>query len=410
MRISRVRSFLLSCPLPEPLKLPFHGGLRTILKRDAMLIRVETDVGLIGWAPGPASERARDAIAGTIAPFLQGRVLRDSDALRVQFVDGPGANDADLLKVYGAVEIALFDLLGQAMGVPLSEIAGGRVRDRIRLYGSAGMYMAPEGYAKEAAAVAALGFPAYKMRPGISPEDDLEAVRRVREAVGAAVDVMVDAHTWWRMGDSSYSRETVERLAKEMAEQDIAWLEEPFAPEDHQSYWDLKQQEIVCLAAGEHEASERGFLDLIYTQSVDYLQLDVCCQGGFSMARRLFAEIEREGLCFAFHSWGTMLELIAAAHLGVCWPENVVQWLECPVYEKGVLYPFPLAHEILKDPLQIEKGELSVPRDPGLGVKIDETVIDRYPWVPGPWSFFYIQSPEQTLAVTSDHSVAWEGR
>ncbi|MCU1259547.1 MAG: Mandelate racemase/muconate lactonizing enzyme C-terminal domain protein, partial [Bryobacterales bacterium] len=134
------------------------------------------------------------------------------------------------------------------------------------------------------------------------------------------------------------------------------------------------------------------------------------CQGGFSLARRLFSEIEKENLRFAFHSWGTELEVIAAAHLGICWPENVVEWLEYPVYAPGVLYPFPLATEILAKPLQIENGELFVPREPGLGIEIDESVIDRYPWIPGPWSLFRIDSPPQTLAVTSDHSVKWEDK
>src|SRR6267142_1533051 len=119
MKITSVRSFLLSYPLPEPLKLEFHGGERTIVKRDAMLIRVETDGGLVGYAPGPASEYAHGVVSNIVAPFL-----RD------------------------------------------------RVRDRIRLYGSAGMYMPPEAYAAEAAAVADLGFRAYKMRSAMGPDQD----------------------------------------------------------------------------------------------------------------------------------------------------------------------------------------------------------------------------------------------
>jgi L-alanine-DL-glutamate epimerase-like enolase superfamily enzyme len=388
--------------------LPFYGGQRTILKRDAMLIRIDTAERLAGWAPGPGSERAHQAIRDVIAPFLEGRTLADTDALRVHFTNGPGAGDAELLKVYGAVEVALFDLLGKAMGVPVSEIAGGRVRDRIRLYGSAGMYMPPEQYAAEAAAVAALGFRAYKMRPGIGPDQDLEAVRLVRQAVGPDIDIMVDAHTWWRMGDRGYNHATVEQLARGMAEYDISWLEEPLPPDDHEAYLRLKDLDIVPLAAGEHEPDEARYLDLIFTQAVDYVQMDVCCQGGFTLARRLFSEIQKENMCFAFHSWGTALEVIAAAHLGICWPENVVEWLEYPVYAPGVLYPFPLAAEMLQNPLEIEKGELIVPREPGLGVAIDESVIDRYPWIPGPWSIFRIDSPPLTLAITSDHSVKWE--
>jgi L-alanine-DL-glutamate epimerase-like enolase superfamily enzyme len=414
MIISSVRSFLLSYPFPEPLKLPFFGGERTILKRDAMLIRIASDDGLVGYAPGPGSARAHGIIENTVGPFLEGRKLADPDALRIQFLDGPG-QDAEAAKVYCAVEVGLFDLCAKAKGVPLSEELGGRVRGRIRLYGSAGMYMSPEDYAAEAAAIAELGFQAYKMRPALGPARDLETVRLMRGAVGPDFDLMVDAHTWWRMGDRSYNFDTVEQLAGEIAAYDVAWLEEPLPPDDHESYLRLKERlkekYDLPLASGEHEPSELRYLDLILRQAVDYVQMDVCCQGGFAMGRRLFGEIARTELKFAFHSWGTALEVIAAAHLGICWPESVVEWLEYPCYaapRRAGMYPFPLASEVLKEPLEIDHGDLIVPRSPGLGVTVDESVIERYPWIPGPWSYFRIDSPAETLAVTSDHSVKWE--
>src|SRR5262249_11028287 len=147
MKISSVEGLLMSCPLPEPLRMPFWGGERTIVKRDAMLIRVKTDTGLTGYAPGPAHERAAEEIRDVIAPFLRGK-----DPLRwaeLQFSGTP-----ETVKTYRAVEIALMDVEARYEGAPLSELVGGRKRDRIRLYGSAGMYMSPVGYAEEAAAIA----------------------------------------------------------------------------------------------------------------------------------------------------------------------------------------------------------------------------------------------------------------
>jgi L-alanine-DL-glutamate epimerase-like enolase superfamily enzyme len=410
MKITRVQSYLMSYPFEEPIRLAFHGGERTLIKRDALVIKVETDAGLVGYGPGEGSEKAHRAITEVIAPFLGGRTLADVDALRVQFLNGPGA-DPGLMKIYCSVEIALLDLLGKAHRVPVSELIGGRERDRIRLYGSAGMYMEPEGYAREAAAIAALGFRAYKMRPARGPEADLETVRLMRKAVGPDFDLMVDAHSWWRMGDSSYSQQTVEELAEGMAEEDIAWLEEPMPPDDHDAYLRLKEKDIVPLASGEHEPNEDRYLDLILTGAVNYVQMDVCCQGGLAMGRRLFAEITRHQLKFAFHSWGTALEVVAAAHLGLCWPETVVEWLEYPCYSTATLksmYPFPLAAEVLRDPLNIDHGDLIVPREPGLGVAVDERVFEKYPWIPGPWSYFRTDSPAETFAVTSDHSIKWE--
>jgi L-alanine-DL-glutamate epimerase-like enolase superfamily enzyme len=403
MKITEVRAFLMSYPFAQPMRLPFWGGERTILKRDAMLIRVKADNGLTGYAPGPAHERAAKEIEGVIRAFLVGK-----DPRRWAILDFKG--NLELTKTYRAVEIALIDLAARYESCALSELIGGRKRDRIKLYGSAGMYMSPARFAEEAAAIAAMGFTAYKMRPALGPEQDLETVRRMRQAVGPDVGLMIDAHSWWRMGDKSYSAQQVTDLARAMAEFKPTWLEEPIPPHDHEAYRRLRAAKIVPVATGEHEQEEAGFNDLIETGAADYIQMDVCCQGGFAMGQRVFAGVGKKGLRFAFHSWGTTLEVLAAAHLGICWPADVVEWLEYPCHSNNGrpgMYPFPLAEEILLEPLAIERGDLIVPKGPGLGVEVDERVIEKYPFIPGPWSFFRIDSPAETVAVTGDHSVKW---
>ena len=430
MKITQVASFLMSFPFPQPMRIKFWNGERTILKRDAMLIRIDTDAGLSGFAPGPAHERADREIREVIAPFLLGRDPQASasfnfqgDVAELEPSTGPRPpamelrrqsrlrSDAnELTKTYRAVEIALLDLTARAQGVPLSQLAGGRVRDQIKLYGSAGMYMPPDGYAAEAAAVKAMGFPAYKMRPALGPDGDLETVEKMRRATGPGFGLMVDAHSWWRMGDKSYSPTIVASLAAAMAGQGITWLEEPLPPENHAEYRRLRALGHVPVATGEHEPDEAGFMDLIDSGAADFVQMDVCCQGGFAMGARVVEAVRRRGLRFAFHSWGTTLEVLAAAHFGICWPEEVVEWLEYPCYAnngRAGMYPFPLADEILAQPLDINNGVLTVPSGPGLGVEIDQRVIERYPFIPGPWSYFQIDSPFETIAVTGDHSVKW---
>jgi L-alanine-DL-glutamate epimerase-like enolase superfamily enzyme len=403
MKITQVQGILMSYALPKPLLLPFHGGERTILKRDAMLIRVTADNGLVGYAPGPAHERAAQEIKDVIGPFLIGKDPRTWKEIKF-------AGDLELTKTYCAVEIALIDLAARYEGCALSELIGGRKRGRIKLYGSAGMYMSPARFAEEAAAIASMGFTAYKMRPALGPEEDLETVRLMRAAVGPNVGLMIDAHSWWRMGDRSYTPETVAGLARSMAEFHPTWLEEPLPPTDHAAYRKLRAAKTVPIATGEHEQEEAGFTDLIDTGAADYIQMDVCCQGGFAMGQRVFSQVARASLRFAFHSWGTALEVLAAAHLGVCWPASVVEWLEYPCYSnsgRAGMYPFPLADEIMREPFAIENGDLIVPQGPGLGIEIDERVIEKYPFIPGPWSFFKIDSPPETVAVTGDHSVKW---
>jgi L-alanine-DL-glutamate epimerase-like enolase superfamily enzyme len=138
--------------------------------------------------------------------------------------------------------------------------------------------------------------------------------------------------------------------------------------------------------------------------------MDVVCQGGYASGQRVLSMAQRQNIAFAFHCWGTELEVVAAAQLGVCWPETVSAWLEQAVYtDERVqsMYEFPLAKRILKQPLEIAGGELAVPVKPGLGVEVNEAVIAEFPWIPGPWSYFTLTSPPETYAVTSDHSVKW---
>src|SRR5436190_15614592 len=144
----------MSCPLPEPLKLTFWNGERTILKRDAMILRVTSDTGVRGYAPGPAHERAQHEIRDYIGPFLVGK-----DPLK--WADFKFQGNLEMTKLYHAVEIAVMDLAARELGKPLSELAGGRVRDSIKLYGSGGMYKPHEKYAQVAADVQAMGVPAY---------------------------------------------------------------------------------------------------------------------------------------------------------------------------------------------------------------------------------------------------------
>ena len=184
--------------MPRPIELAFWGGKRTILKRDAMLIRVTTDTGLKGFAPGPAHEQAANEINHTLQPMFHGKYPHQIKADEFQKISRK-------YQTCAVVEIAILDLLARYEGCPLSDLLGGRKRENIKIYGSAGMYMTPEEYADEAAAIVSMGFNAYKMRPGIGYDGDLKTIELMRKAVGEDFGLMVDAHTWWRMGDKSYT-------------------------------------------------------------------------------------------------------------------------------------------------------------------------------------------------------------
>lgn len=404
MKLTEIQPILLSYAMPEPIVLPFYGGVRTILKRDAMIIRIKADNGLEGFAPGPAHEEGAKRIKNQISDFLVGKDPLDWKDFRF-----PAESAADQ-KLYHAVEVALLDLVGRYEGCAVSELIGGRVRDQIKLYGSAGMYMAPEGFAEEAAAIQSMGFPAYKMRPALGPEKDLKTVEVMRAATGPDFGLMIDAHSWWRMGNKSFTPEMVIETAQAMSAFKPAWLEEPIIPHQHDDYLALKETGFVPVASGEHEQEEAGFIDLIERKAVDYIQMDVCCQGGIAMGQRVMEAAQKHDIRFAFHSWGNDLEVLAAAHLGICWPESTVEWLEYPCYAnngKPGMYPFPVAQEILSSPLEIENGYLTTPSGPGLGIDVNLDLESKYPFLPGPWSYFKLDDPPSEVAVTGDHSIQW---
>jgi L-alanine-DL-glutamate epimerase-like enolase superfamily enzyme len=215
------------------------------------------------------------------------------------------------------------------------------------------------------------------------------------------------------MGGRSYTPAQIEQLAREMAREHITWLEEPLPPEDRAAYIRLREAKIVPIAAGEHETSHAGFMEIITQGAVDIAQADVPHHGGFAAVKRVIEACAQYGRQFAFHNWGTLLECIADAHLGVCFPADVCTWLEYPCYRhrgQPIMYPYPLADEMLKAPLPIENGDLIIPAGPGLGVEIDESVIDRYPYIPGPWSTFRLHGSDQEYHLSGDHALVWEGK
>ncbi|MEC8420260.1 MAG: mandelate racemase/muconate lactonizing enzyme family protein [Verrucomicrobiota bacterium] len=390
MIIKSIEPHLLSCPLPEPVIFRFYNGQRTIYKRDAMVVRIETQDGAVGYAPGPASEDAVRKIENEIAPHLLGQKLEDPSHFVEDMLDKYGST---IWSAAGAVEVALFDLWGKANQCSITEFFGGRKQDSVSCYGSAGMYQTAEKYAEEAAAVCELGFEAYKFRPALGPAEDLRTVELMRAAVGSDVGLCLDAHAWWRMGDASYSSSIVEFLAEAISMHDITWLEEPLPVEDREAYSKLKALGYVEIAAGEHEHDFLGFRTLLGRDCVDIVQADVSHHGGLSGISKIIDLCEKRYATFAFHNWGTSLETVVDALIGSCFPRETVRWLEYPQYahrDQRVMYPFPLSDEVVPDAPVPENGDLPLPDGYGLGVEVDEKVFSKYPYQKGSWSKFEI--------------------
>jgi L-alanine-DL-glutamate epimerase-like enolase superfamily enzyme len=407
MQLSTVDAYELSSPIEPPQERRFQGGVRRLLKRDVVLVVVGTPDGEVGYATAGASSSAMreyfeglahegvaDLLEGPVAEALAGRELSAAADLR-GVVDGLDLPPSLHSEVVSALDVAYHDLRGKRAGASVADLladehdAPAPTRE-LPLYASAGMYMEPAGYAEQAAAVADRGFAGYKFRPGIGPERDVRTLELVRERVGDGFDVMVDAHTWWKVRDGSYPPERVDDLAREFAAFDPYWLEEPVAPDDHAGYRRLADRADVPLAGGESEESPEGLLDLARTGAVSFLQGDVRHHWGYTGcwdAVAYCADGDRD-VQFVPHHFGTHLGLVANAHLVAAAPG--AELLEYPVFGDDVaaMYPFPLAAELLATDLDPTDGRLTLPDGPGLGVEVDLDVVERYPYVEGPWTEF----------------------
>ncbi|WP_436924216.1 mandelate racemase/muconate lactonizing enzyme family protein [Halosimplex amylolyticum] len=409
MDIAAIDSYALSSPIEPPQDRGFHGGTRRLLKRDVVLVVVETTDGRRGFATAGASSSAMTEYfegesQGTFADIVTGPV---ADALEGEHIDeitdahdlirGSDVPAGDVTEAISAIDVALYDLRGKEHGVPIYELLAEEYDTDptldLPLYASAGMYMEPEGFAEQAEVIEDLGFFGYKYRPGIGPDGDRRTVDLLAETLDET-EFMLDTHTWWKLGEA-YGRDTVRELVEYAGEQGAYWVEEPVEPDDYQGYIDLAETGTP-LAGGESEESPQGLVELGETGAVSFLQGDVRHHEGFTGCRDAVEFCRGRDVEFVPHNFGTWIGLAANAHLVAAGPE--VRLLEYPVFENDPaldagtvagMYPFELAFDILEGEPDVQNGVLSVPEGPGLGVEVDLDVIEEYPFVEGPWTEFH---------------------
>lgn len=402
MRLANITVHTLSSPIEPSQERPFYGGIRRLHKRDFVLVVVESGDGAVGYAPGAATSSAmREYFEGTshddFADLMETRV---ADAFTGVDVDSPRdiastVRGLDLptkltSEAIGVLDVAYHDIHGKEVGAPVYELLADREVEPapLDLYASSGMYMDPAGYAEQAKAIQDRGFTAYKYRPAGPPEADLETIRQIREAVGEEMDIMVDAHTWWKLGERSYDFAQVVDVIEGMTAVDPYWIEEPVEPADYDAYERLCDRVDAPVAGGESEESPEGLRRLAET-GIRYLQGDVRHHAGFTGCWDVIEDVAgRDEVTFVPHNFGTQLGLVANAHLVAAQPET--PYLEYPVFgdDTAGMYPFPLAEDVVADDLVIEDGTFSVPSGPGLGIEVDESVVDEYPHREGAWTEF----------------------
>ena len=364
MKITAIRLDRMRLPLDPP----FHAAWDPDPRHhfDATLVRVQTDEGVTGYGSG-------DTMDG-FEPFEPLFTGRDPLAIaeHVATISSIGFHAGR----YWPLEAALWDILGKVTGQPVSVLFGGATR-RLPAYASFGEARSPQDRAEAALAAKSAGFRAMKIRISrTDPGACVRAVRATRAAVGDDIAIMADLNQWWRMpGDHSPALDLhqVRRIAAELADLGVLWLEEPLPGGDTDGMRALRAQ--IRIAGGEMARTPAELLDALDAGALDVLQPDVVLSVGMLRARTIAELALLRHRWFTPHTWTNGLGLLANLHVAA--GVGGGPYIEFPYDPPG--WTEQRRDFFLTDPVRIDTdGYLTVPGTPGLGAEIDESAVTRW--------------------------------
>ena len=369
LKITNVETFALQHKLPRAI------GPSTALYgfRDALLVKISTDSGLVGWAETADVGGTRGIIEDNLKQILLGKnPLEQRKLWRALW----GANFGDGRAV-AAADIALHDLRGKALKQSIADMYGGRVRDKVMAYAAAMNYtegIRPEDqYPAEAAALVKKGFRAMKARTGrLEHRRDLQVLTKVRETVGPDVRLLTD-------GNGAFTLPAAVKFGKELEKLDFYCFEEPLPQGlNYAGYDELTRSLDIAIAGGEVLDSRASARERIVNRSFDIIQPDVTLCGG--VAEVLFiAEMARLwSIQCVPHCWGGALAIAATLQvLALLPPYHWGFTSDDPMLEFDT-YENPFRDEIITRPFQLQQGHVEIPTGHGLGVEVREDVVEKY--------------------------------
>lgn len=364
MKIDHIDVIHLRFEYPPAKRFLYAGG--TCTARLTSLIRVHTDTGKVGIGSAYTHPGIVELVVKRqLEPLLRGQDPREVEYLwqRMYAITRWYGRKGGALSALGGLDIAFWDLRGQAEGKSIRALLGG-IRNSVPAYASALLWQNDvRGLADEAGRHLARGFRRMKMRMGRSEEYDVAGVETIKRAIGPDNDLMCDA-------SMRYSVPLARRIGGVLAAHKVFWFEEPFTPEDIDSYTALRGSVPVRIAAGENEFGVQGFRELIRAKAVDIVQADASRCGGISETWKSAKLANEAGLQFAPHTWSDAVAVMANAQVVAAMPNA----LTVEVDQTGN----PFIDELLVEPLTIKDGQLQLSDRPGLGVQLNEKVIERY--------------------------------
>ncbi len=376
MKIRTLRAYPVSYRVPHGQSVTL--GIGRAVKRDAVLVKIETDAGLTGWGEAHHG-RCPGAIAKLIDTTM-GELVLGMDALDVAGVwskvyrmqlSSHGMGAATALALSG-IDQALWDIRGKACGWPLHRLLGGASKPIKAYAGGISLgFQPPAALAEEAAGYVASGYRALKLRVGDTPQRDIERVEAVRKALGSNIEVLVDANT-------GYSLDDVRRVMPAYEELGVAWLEEPFPAHDYRDYKIAAGLGRVPLAAGENHFTRFEFTRLIEDGAVRFAQPDLSKTGGVTEAMRIAAMLSAWKISFNPHTSLTSINMAASIH-ALASVDNA------GYFEGDVTGYNPFRDNFGTAPYALDKnGCVSPLESPGHGIDVDEAFVAAHPLIDGP--------------------------
>lgn len=373
MVIEKIESYILK----DKLSKSFFFSQWEYSERCICVVKITTSDGQYGWGEGYGPANVLEAGINLLKPIVIGKNPLENEVIWSDMYRKTldFARRGILVASLSAIDVALWDLKGKILGLPVSVLLGGAQRSQVRPYAT-GLYFSDynnpsKDFDKEVRQYIRQGFKAIKMKVGLGIKEDYKNVKRMREVIGEDIELMIDSN-------HAYTLREAVTLAKKLEPFDISWFEEPLSPEYYSQYNELRSKTTIPIAGGECEYLRFGFHQLLRNKSVDILQPDICACGGLTEVKKIAALASTYGIEIIPHTWGTAIGIHVALHF-IANLESIPGRMMSPDF----LMEFDQTENGLRERLTYPKiemvdGMIDIPKRPGLGIDIDEAVLLEY--------------------------------
>jgi L-alanine-DL-glutamate epimerase-like enolase superfamily enzyme len=349
-------------------RLDMHSPSRFKGYQQLVFVKITTAQGIVGWgeAHAPAAPRVhKTVISDLLAPVLLGEDAGNVEVLWERMYSTQrlrGYSTGFFMESIAAVDLALWDILGKALNVPVYRLLGGKYRDEIPTY----LWIRGETVneiKEDTARVLQLGYTVVKM--GFDGFETLDKIAAVSEVLKGKGQVIVDSLGSFKL----YEAVKLGRQLDQMG--NIGWWEDPLMPEDDKGYVELSESLDTAICKGEVLSNRFQMRDMCAAKAVDISNVDLCRAGGISESRKMAMIADLFGIMWTPHvSTGSVAYMASSIHLGVATPN-------CLIMENQNQSASPLGNILVKEPIEYRPGFAKVPERPGLGIEFNEQELAK---------------------------------